>query len=139
MGIEPAMGRRGGRGRTGKLIAGLSEQWSAWDMVLGAWLDSEEGKDDDVPEWRDIPSDVLVNGSRNWDLYTLCAASQWSVLPETGGWLDQAEDFLHDVGVFTRRIAYLRKKREFAQNQREAAERAMGGFRLGKRGRGKRK
>lgn len=59
-------------------------------------------------------------------MFTLCSASQWAVLPEAGGWLDQPDDFLHDVGVITRRIAYLRRLRKANVSRREEAEKRLG-------------
>lgn len=119
------MGRREVRGWLGKLLTRLSGQWSEWDDVLKAWL-KREGEEDGVPEWQDDAADLLVSPRRNWDLFALCSAAQWASLPESGGWLDQPEDFLHDVGVFTRRLSYLRRRRDFGKKQRDEAEKRLG-------------
>lgn len=83
-------------------------------------------KDDEVPEWVDRVTDLLVDPEQNWDLFTLSSAAQWASLPEAGGWLDQSDSFLHDIGVFSRRITYLKRIRKRNALRREDAERRLG-------------
>jgi len=50
----------------------------------------------------------MVNPERSWEMFMLCSGTDWSQLPRAGGWEDQDDGFLHDVGVISRRLAYLR-------------------------------
>jgi hypothetical protein len=61
----------------------------------------------------------MVDPDRHWDLYTLCDATQWAVLPREGGWENQDDAFLHDMGIITRRIAYLRKIEKINKKRRD--------------------
>lgn len=45
-------------------------------------------------------------------LYSLCRGAEWHVLPEAGGWLDQPDWFVHDMGIISRRMEYLRRNKD---------------------------
>lgn len=58
-------------------------------------------------------------------MYMLCHATEWAHLPEPGGWNDQSEVFLHDAGIYSRRIAYLRAIKKTNEDRRKEAEKQL--------------
>ncbi len=63
---------------------------------------------------------MLARPEESLALYALCRATEWHVLPESGGLLDQPDWFLHDMVIIGQRYSHLRKKGDKGKKALEA-------------------